>query len=212
MALCISCGKDLKEGALFCPFCGSRQPSPAASPAPVQPAAPAQPVQPVQYQAPVRYAAPVPPPKKKSKAPLIIGIVAGAVLLIVVLILLFVFVILPIFGAGGGNASKPQIYGKYYAVSVKALGIASSPDGEWVELKRGGRGTFYSSGNEYKLKWSLDGEEFTGTVTFLILDMDMTGTLKDGVLSVEYGLYDYVFVLEGTESPLIPAESATGSE
>ena len=34
---CIKCGKDLPEGAVFCPFCGQKQSAPAETPAAAAP-------------------------------------------------------------------------------------------------------------------------------------------------------------------------------
>ena len=233
MALCVSCGKELKDGAKFCPFCGAGQPTPPArdpsqaptvslygdnvppapsgSPAPVTPAPSSLPPVP-----PVPPAAPplAPRKKKKSKAPLIIGIVLGAVLLLAGLALLFLFVILPRLQNLGGGGLK-EVYGKYPVYSVAASDGSGSPAGEWVELKKNGLGTFFSGNHEFDMTWALEDEAFSGTVSFMGIDSEMTGTLKNGILSVKYGSYSYVFVREGAEPPkdtsaVLPPD--TGSE
>lgn len=92
-----------------------------------------------------------------------------------------------------------DVTGRYNAVSATAYGEDAYIDGEWIELKNGGKGTFYM-GYEFDLKWKLDGENFTSTLSFLGMKDDCNGTLKDGVLTVTYGDYTYVMVKEGAES------------
>lgn len=112
-------------------------------------------------------------------------------------------------------SNGPDVTGKYLAVSATSNGEDATPylSGEWVELKKGGKGTYYS-GFEFDLKWKLDGENFTGTVTFLGLEEELNGTLVDNVLTVTYGDYTYVMVKEGTEAPAAAEGStaATASE
>ena len=222
MALCVSCGKELKEGARFCPFCGAEQPVPAAPPVP-EPAAPPAPVRPsapaVQTSPAVPASAvpsPLPSPKKKSKAPLILGIVAGAAVLIAGLALLVVFVILPRFSPNvPGESAETAAEGKYYAVSATAFDQETRIDGEWIELDPEGKGTFCISGQEHSLTWELNGEAFSGSVTFLGLKNVLTGTLKDGVLNIRYGNYSYVMKRDAVPSPDTHAaetDTSPGSE
>ena len=86
-------------------------------------------------------------------------------------------------------------------------------ENDWVELKKGGKGTFFS-GFAFDMKWELEGENFTGTVTFLGMEEYLVGTLKDGVLTASYGDISYVFAKEGAEAPAenaAPDAAATGS-
>ncbi len=96
----------------------------------------------------------------------------------------------------------PDVTGKYICVGESYFGEALSEPYEesWLELKKGGKGTYYS-GFEFELKWKLDGETFTGTVSFLGMDEAMEGTLKDGVIDVKYGDMNIRFVKEGMEAP-----------
>ena len=82
----------------------------------------------------------------------------------------------------------PDVTGKYICVGESYGGEYVEPYAEsWIELKKGGKGTYYS-GFEFTLKkWKLDGENFTGTVTFLGMEEAMEGTIKDGVMEVTYG-------------------------
>ncbi len=197
MALCVSCGKELKDGARFCPYCGAGQPLPSPEP-------------PAPREAPPVPSAPL-PQKKKSKAPLIVGIVLAAAVLIAGLALLVFFVILPRLSPAGagtedGNAAA---YGIYGAVSAEAFGNETPPDGEWIELQKDGKGILSVAGREYPLTWELDGEEFSGTAVNLGLKTVLTGTLIDGVLKIRYGNYAYVM---RKDVPAPPVPSDTGSE
>lgn len=118
---CLQCGKEISDNSTVCQFCGAVQPQsqqapqPAPQPAPQQApygapqqapyGAPQQAPYGVPQQAP--YGAPqqqfppiVPPtpPKKKSKAPMIIGIVVGIIVLLAIVIGI----------AGSGDSSSPS--------------------------------------------------------------------------------------------------------
>ena len=105
----------------------------------------------------------------------------------------------------------PDVTGRYEAVSAKWEDGSGTTDGEWIELKKGGKGTLYM-GFEFDLEWKLNGENFTGTLTFLGIEESMDGTLKDSVLSVQYGDVSYVFIKEGAAMPADTEAQATGVE
>lgn len=96
----------------------------------------------------------------------------------------------------------PDVTGKYLCVGESYFDEALQEPSEesWLELKKGGKGTYYS-GFEFDLKWKLDGESFTGTVSFLGMEEPMEGTLKDGVIDVKYGDMNIRFVKEGAQAP-----------
>ena len=116
------------------------------------------------------------------------------------LILLFLVLSMALSVTACGD-KVPDVTGRYEVVSAKWEDGSRSPDGEWIELKKGGKGTLYM-GFEYDIKWKLDGEDFTGTLTFLGIKESLDGTLKDGVLSVKYADISYVFKKEGAAMPL----------
>ena len=140
-------------------------------------------------------------PAHGAKKPLnkkLLFIIGGAVLAVIIaLVLIFTL------GSKGGT----DVTGKYIAVSATVGGEPATLDGEWIELKKGGKGTFYM-GYEFDLKWKLDGENFTGSVSFMGFGDDCTGTLKDDVLTVTYGDYTYTMIKEGSNAAMPEGEGA----
>ena len=104
---CPSCGKELKEGAKFCQYCGNKIQAQTVPPSPP----------PQQYQQPpTPQPAPAPMQPKKSKTGLIIGIVAVVVVVVVLLVVMLMFF------SGGlnlGGALDPI----YNAVTLAELAI-----------------------------------------------------------------------------------------
>ena len=87
--------------------------------------------------------------------------------------------------ACGGGEEDPNA-GKYIGVTA-AVGGFSMPmsdiyEGEtWIELKSGGKGTIMLDGDEFKIKWSLEGNAFTLTVQ----GVDSVGTLSSGDIVID---------------------------
>ena len=87
--------------------------------------------------------------------------------------------------AACGGEEDPNA-GKYIGVSA-AVGGFSMPMSDiyagetWIELKSGGKGTIMLDGDDYKIKWSLEGDEFTLTVQ----GVDSVGTLKSGDIVID---------------------------
>ena len=105
----------------------------------------------------------------------------------------------------------PDVTGRYEVVSAKWEDGSGTTDGEWIELKKGGKGTLYI-GFEFDFKWKLNGENFTGTLSFLGIKESLDGTLENGVLSVQYGDVSYVFIKEGAAKPADTEAQAAGGE
>ena len=105
-------------------------------------------------------------------------------------------------GKSGGEPDPNA--GKYQGISAKALGMTMEmsevyPGETWVELKSGGKGTVMLDGDEFPMKWTLDGEAITITID----GVDSVGSLADGVLTVdlmEMGV-EMTFLKEGAEMP-----------
>ncbi len=89
--------------------------------------------------------------------------------------LLALLMILPLTACG---SKGPDVTGKYLCVGESYFDepLQEPYEESWLELKKGGKGTYYS-GFEFELKWKLDGESFTGTVSFLGKEDPMEGTL-----------------------------------
>ena len=105
----------------------------------------------------------------------------------------------------------PDVTGKYICVgeSYYDAPLEEPYQESWLELKKGGKGIYYS-GFEFNIKWKLDGEAFSATVSFLGMEDTMEVTLKDGVIDVKYGDMTIRFVKEGVEVPA-GSELAGGS-
>ena len=76
--------------------------------------------------------------------------------------------------------------GVYDAISAEMYGIKIAvddvfEDGFSIELQNGGKAIFHYDGEDYSLKWTLDGETFHAEGGGAELD----GTLKDGVMDLE---------------------------
>ena len=85
-------------------------------------------------------------------------------------------------------------YGKYVGETEKVTDERFS-----LTLKSDGTGRFDRDGASFDLTWSLDGEEFTMTETYLGISIEYVGTLKGDTLDIfnddptdEY-TYEYVF-------------------
>lgn len=120
----------------------------------------------------------------------------------IIAILLAIAMLLSLAACGGGEPDPNA--GKYQGISAKALGMTMDmsevyPGETWVELKSGGKGTVMLDGDEFPMKWTLDGEAITITID----GVDSVGSLADGVLTVdlmEMGV-EMTFLKEGAEMP-----------
>lgn len=119
-----------------------------------------------------------------------------------IVILLTIAMLLSLAACGGGEPDPNA--GKYQGISAKALGMTMAmsevyPGETWVELKSGGKGTVMLDGDDFPMKWTLDGEANTITID----GVDSVGRLADGVITVDLmdmGV-EMTFLKEGTEMP-----------
>ena len=120
----------------------------------------------------------------------------------IVALILTIVLLLSLSACTGGEPDPNE--GKYQAVSAKAMGVTMDvaevyPGETWVELKSGGKGTVMLDGDDFPMKWTLDGEAITITID----GVDSVGSLADGVLTVdlmEMGV-EMTFLKEGAEMP-----------
>lgn len=181
-----------------------RTPEPVATPAPACEPAPSQPTEEA-----VSYAPPVAVEEKKTKAPkqkkqksgkkksrlgLIIGIVVAVALLFTM------------FG-GGGDSDDPNL-GIYNGVSCTYGGFEMSAEGEWVELKSGGKLKMNLMGEEYSGKWELDGEDLIVTQA----GDTYYGTLSNGTLVLDLSGMIYTYEKEATGEPAASNETKAPAE
>jgi len=206
MAYCTQCGSKLEEGAKFCTNCGT----------PVNPPSPPQGGQhgpqanpggadrngsPVQgyYGAPENGASNIGNPgftfgsgansgKKPAKAGLIAALAVAAILLVIVLAV--------VIGNIGSSADK-AVLGRYEGVSCVSEGVEVGADGEWIELKSGGKAEICILDDTFRGKWKLDGENITITQD----GDDYYGTLRDQVLQIRFEQLEYTFAMEGAALP-----------
>ena len=110
--------------------------------------------------------------------------------------------------ACGGSAEEDPNAGKYMGTTAKALGMTMEmsevyPGETWLELKSGGKGTIMLDGDDFSVKWTLEGEAITITID----GVDSIGTLADGVITVDLmnmGV-EMSFLKEGVEAPVAAA-------
>ena len=125
-----------------------------------------------------------------------------------IMALLLTLAMLLSLAACGGSAEEDPNAGKYLGTTAKALGMTMEmsevyPGETWVELKSGGKGTIMLDGDDFSMKWTLEGE----TITITIEGVDSVGTLADGVITVDLmnmGV-EMSFLKEGAEMPVAAA-------
>lgn len=174
---------------------------PVASPAPVyeQPPAPAQPAAAAEHDTePVvveekKTKAPKPKKEKSGKKKSRLGLIIGIVVAVALLFTLF---------GGGGDSDDPNL-GVYEGVSCSYAGLEMSAEGEWVELKSGGKLKMNLMGDEYSGKWELDGENLTVTQA----GDTYYGTLRNGTLVLDLSGVIYTYEKEAAEESAVSKET-----
>ena len=173
---------------------------PVASPAPVyeQPPAPAQPAAAAEHDTePVvveekKTKAPKPNKEKSGKKKSRLGLIIGIVVAVALLFTLF----------GGGDSDDPNL-GVYEGVSCSYAGLEMSAEGEWVELKSGGKLKMNLMGDEYSGKWELDGENLTVTQA----GDTYYGTLRNGTLVLDLSGVIYTYEKEAAGESAVSKET-----
>ena len=103
-----------------------------------------------------------------------------------IIALLLALAMLLSLAACGSSAEEDPNVGKYIGVSAAVGGFSMPmsdiyPGETWIELKSGGKGTIMLDGDDFKIKWSLEGEDFTLTVQ----SVDSVGTLSGGDIVID---------------------------
>lgn len=112
------------------------------------------------------------------------------------LITVFVLVLI-VTGCGKGNNKLSDYAGTYQGEYTKLVGDDTKEESEFsLELKADGTGISKRNDAEYKLTWSLDGENFSMKETFLGMSIEYNGTLKDGKLDIFNGDKENLFTYE----------------
>ena len=223
MPFCVQCGAKLEDGAKFCTECGAKQPE-VSSPVYVPPITenPAEP-QSYSYTPPAGSSAgqassysydptiyggqasgSSKPPKKKSGA--IIFIILAALIVVGAVI----FIIASMSG-GGAPAVDDSVLGLYTAQKAETAGIEIGINTIWkngfsIELKDKGKATINVDGESGGAKWTLEGENITVRGTGSNSSFVCSGTLKDGVLTLEDVLDSGVTLFFTKDGASLPSE------
>ena len=107
---------------------------------------------------------------------------------------------------GGGNSNSPAV-GTWKGVYTKLVGSdddAKNTEDEFtLVLNANGKGKHTRDGSEFDVKWSLDGENFQMTETFLFITIEYTGTLSGNSLVLYNGdpedIWTYIYAYEKAE-------------
>lgn len=237
MKFCTNCGAKLADGSKFCTECGQ----PVASAAPAQEAfsppqqAYAPPVQPA-YESPIQQtyepptqqtyeppAQPVYEPSEPSgggeppEPPVPPENTSGArkpvnkkIFLFAGIGIIVVLILVLLISSLAGGKEDPNL-GRYNEVYYTYLDEKMDAEGDWIELKSGGKASLLLLGEAYNATWSLDGEQFTLTQS----GDDFAGTLKKGILTVDYDGIVYTYQKEGQaagQTPETPDIGKAGAE
>ena len=124
--------------------------------------------------------------------------------LVLIIVLAVVLAALLFSCVGGGDSDDPNL-GLYNGVSCSYAGMELGAEGEWVELKSGGKAKFLLMGDEFSGKWELEGEDLTvtqGGDTYY-------GTISNGILTLDLEGVIYTFEKEITAEEKDPLPEST---
>lgn len=104
--------------------------------------------------------------------------------------------------ACGGPTYDEALMGVYTCYAGEAMGVKMDAadlfdDDCTIELKQGGKGKMHMDGDDYSLKYTLDGE----TINIEVDGETGSGTLKDGLMEVEVLELKLYLAKEGVEIP-----------
>ena len=121
-------------------------------------------------------------------------------------LLLAIVFVCSLAGCGGGE-SDPNcgVYeGKYGTYGGMSIALDQVVDGGIsVELKNGGKAVLRTGGEDYNIKWELEGTD----LKLIASDITLEGTLSDGTMVIrDYGGSSFSIYLECAE--LLPAEDS----
>ncbi|MDO4516683.1 MAG: hypothetical protein Q4C76_06080 [Bacillota bacterium] len=95
--------------------------------------------------------------------------------------------------------------GLYTCVSVKMNDMDIGAEGQWLQLSPRGQARIFLNQQPDPCQWSLNGTNFTLTITG---EKVGTGTLKNGVLTLDLMGTQCVFLKDGAEAPKEPPAAA----
>ena len=123
--------------------------------------------------------------------------------------------------ACGGNSEPPETteapvsvasndpnLGTYTCTSVRMDDMDIGAEGQWIQLKDQGKATILLMGEPDEGRWSLSGSAFTLTMSGETVG---TGTLENGVLTLDLMGTQCVFTKDGAEAPADKAQAAPES-
>ena len=85
--------------------------------------------------------------------------------------------------------------GVYNAVSCEMMGMELDYEGDYIELKKGGKATVRLMGTDYKAKWNLEGDALTVTQQ----GSEFKGRLVPGAIFLDYNGMEYNYLLDGAQ-------------
>ena len=108
--------------------------------------------------------------------------------------LLAVVLVCSLLAGCGGGEPDPNL-GIYKAVACQVMGFEMDYEGDYVELKKGGKATICLMGETYNGKWSLEGESLTITQK----GSEFTGRLVPGAMFVDFSGMEYTYLMDGAD-------------
>ena len=106
-------------------------------------------------------------------------------------VMLILVMAISLAACGGSNPNA----GVYHAVSCTALGFEMDCEGDYLELKGNGKGELCLMGEKYNCSWTLEGETFT----LKNHGDEFSGTLHNGILTVNFSDMVYVYRMDAVE-------------